>query len=343
MNRRNENQLSLICGSLAQIYMDGIPISIALELVEDVVPNKIYKNSLSRILSSVKQGKSLSESFAQFSDLYPEFFTGIISIGEDTGKLYEVLRGLNIFYDKVIFIKKEIRNACIYPVFVFISMIISGIFLVNKIIPSFCEIYKSMNIELPGMCKFLYDLNNDFISNPIIVVETMICWMIIAAIIFKFIFKKLNITMFIKVNIVNLYVEYMLILLFSIITSTGINISKALESCENNMNIAYMKKKIGEINNSIRTGATLTESMEKSNSFSKYTLAIIKIHEEGGRIDKGFNGLAQNLENKLHDKIKQYLKYISPVFIVIMAGFIVIFILGFVLPLFDKLQSGIIK
>jgi type IV pilus assembly protein PilC len=79
MNRSNEKQLSLISGSLAQIYIDGIPIITALELVEDVVPNKIYKNSLSRVLFSVKQGNSLSESFAKFSNLYPEFFTGIIS------------------------------------------------------------------------------------------------------------------------------------------------------------------------------------------------------------------------------------------------------------------------
>ncbi|MDR3596795.1 type II secretion system F family protein [Clostridium sp.] len=343
MNRSNENQLSLISGSLAQIYMDGIPISIALELVEDVVPNKIYKNSLSRVLFSVKQGKSLSESFAQFNDLYPEFFTGIISIGEDTGKLYEVLKGLNVFYDKVLFIKKEIRSACAYPIFVFISMIILGLFLLNKIIPSFCEIYKSMNIELPASCKFLYDVNNNFKSNPIIGITTIISWMTIGVIIFRFIFNKLDIGMFVRINIVNLFIEYMMVLLFSIITSTGINISHALEYCENNMSITYFKKKIREINKHIKDGATLTQSVEKSKSFSKYTLAMIRVYEEGGRIDEGFKELAQNLEHKLYDKIKRYLKYINPIFICIMASFIVTFILGFVLPLFDKLQSGIIK
>lgn len=343
MNRTNENQLSLISGSLAQIYIDGIPINTALELVEDVVPNKIYKNSLSGVLSSVKQGKSLSESFAQFNDLYPEFFTGIISIGEDTGKLYEVLKGLNMFYDKVLFIKKEIRNACVYPILIFISMIILGMFLINNIIPSFCEIYKSMNIELPAACRFLYDLNNNFKNNPVVAMTTIISWTAIAVIILRFIFNKLNIGMFIKINIVNLFIEYMLVFLFSIIVSTGINISQALEYCENNMSITYMKKKISEINNSIIEGSTLTQSMEKSKSFSKYTIAVIKIHEEGGRIDEGFKGLAQNLENKLHNKIKQYLKYINPIFIFIMSSFIVLFILGFVLPLFDKLQSGIIK
>ena len=147
---------------MAQIYKDGIPITTALELVADILPNKTYKNSLLKVLVFIKQGKSLSEGFAQFKDLYPEFFIGIISIGENTGKLYEVLKGLNVYYDKSLFIKREIKNASAYPLFVFVSMIILIIFLINKVIPSFCEIYKAMNIELPANCKFLYDINSTF-------------------------------------------------------------------------------------------------------------------------------------------------------------------------------------
>ncbi|NRU52362.1 type II secretion system F family protein [Clostridium beijerinckii] len=89
----------------------------------------------------------MSQGFSEFKDLYPEFFIGIISIGENTGKLYEVLKGLSVYYDKSLFIKKEIKNACIYPMFIFISMILLSIFLVNEVIPNFFEIYKSMNIN----------------------------------------------------------------------------------------------------------------------------------------------------------------------------------------------------
>lgn len=252
-----------------------------------------------------------------------------------------MLKGLNTFYDKVLFIKNEIRNACAYPLFILVSMIMLGIFLLNNIIPNFCEIYKSMNIELPPACKFLYEMNNDLKRNPIVAATTIISWMIIGGIFSKYIMKKFHISMFVRINIVKLFVEYMMVLLFSIITSTGINISYALEYCENNIGFTYLEKKIREINKNIKHGDTLTQSMEKSESFSRYTLAVMKIREEGGKIDEGFKELAQSLECKLQEQIKQYLKYINPIFIFIMTGFIVIFILEFVLPLFDKLQSGI--
>ena len=84
-----------------------------------------------------------------------------------------------------------------------------------------------------------------------------------------------------------------MVLLFSIITSTGINISQALEYCENSMSFDYLRKKIKEINISILKGRTLTEALEKSGIFSKYTLAIIKIREESGTIEEGFKELSQ--------------------------------------------------
>lgn len=337
----SETQLSLISGNLAQLYKAGIPIAKALGLVIDILPNKAYKNSLIKVLISIKQGKSLSEGFAQFKDLYPEFFIGMLSIGENTGKLYEVLIGLNVYYDKSLFIKKEIKNASAYPIFVFISMIILSIFLLNKVIPNFCEIYKSMNIELPASCKFLYDINITLKSNPTLTVITIVSWMSILVILLKLSYKKIDIDKFTKISVVKSFFEYFMILLFSIITSTGINISRALEYCENSISFIYLRNKIRVINSNIINGRTLSESLEESGVFSKYTLAVIKIREESGTIEDGFKELAHNLEYKLSEQIKKYLRLINPIFVFIMASFILIFLLCFVLPLFDKLESGI--
>jgi len=337
----DEQQLSLIAANLAQLYKAGIPITTALELVADVLHSKTYKDSLGKVLMRIKQGNSLSEGFSEFKELYPEFFIGIIAIGENTGKLYFVLKGLNVFYDKCFFIKKEIKNASAYPKFIFVSIIILTIFFLNKILPNFCEIYNSMNIKLPANCKGLYDLNNFFKNEPLLVTITISSWTLIAGILFKYFANKISINNFTKINIVKSFFEYIMVVLFSIITSTGINISQALESCENSIGFDYLKKKIRKINIDILNGKTLTESLEKSGIFSKYTLAIIKIGEESGTINVGFEELADNLERQLFQQIKKYLSYISPIFMCIMAVLVVTFMVGFLIPLFNNMKSGI--
>ncbi|NRZ41487.1 type II secretory pathway component PulF [Clostridium beijerinckii] len=77
--------------------------------------------------------------------------------------------------------------------------------------------------------------------------------------------------------------------------------------------------------------------------FSKYALAIVRIREEGGTIEEGFKELANTLEYRLNEKIQKYLKMINPIFIIMMASFIALFLLIFVLPLFNNLQGGIRK
>lgn len=336
-----EEELSLIAGNLAQLYKNGIPIATALELVSEISYNKIYRDSLLQVLTFIKNGKSLSESFSEFKSLYPEFFTGIIAVGENTGKLYSVLKGLNVYYGKCVYIKKEIKNASIYPLFIILSMFILSIFFVNNIIPSFCEIYKAMNIDLPANCRIIYEANNYIKENPLLVSVTIICWFFILLVVLNYFSKKISLNMFAKINIVKLFFEYIMVLFFSIIISSGMNISKGLKHCEDSINFAYLQNKIRNINANILRGRTLTEALEVSGVFSKYTLAIIKISEEGGNIEEGFKGLAANLEYSLSECIKKYLRFISPMFVVIMAVFIVVFLVGFVLPLFNNLKNGI--
>lgn len=340
-NNINEKQLSLIAGNLAQIYKAGIPITKALDLVSETLPDKIYKHSLCKVLASVNTGKSLSQGFAVFKELYPEFFIGMIAIGEETGKLYVVLKGISIFYDKLLRIKSDIKNASAYPLFVLASMIMLCIFLVNNVIPNFCEIYKDMNIKLPANCKYLYDLSLILKSDPFGTSITIICWGLIVLIISKCLWRKLNIEKFSGIPIVKSFFEYIMILLFSIISSTGINISHALNYCEDSISFNYLKTKIREINSDIIKGKTLSEAMEDSKMFSKYTIAIISLREETGTIEEGFKLLAEDLEYKFSEQINKYLKWINPIFVLIMAGFIILFLLFFVLPLFNNLQSGI--
>lgn len=341
-NKKSDEQLSLISDNLAQIYKNGIPINTGIELVEEVITNKPYKNSLSKVLRVIKEGRSLSEGFREFENLYPSFFTGIISIGENSGKLYEVLKGLGNYYDKVIFIKKELMNACIYPLFIFISLVILGVTLLNSIIPNFYELYNTMNIVPPTICMILYDINAYLKNDPIIVICFIISWGIfLPIVVLKSFWKNIKMKIITKINIVRCFYEYMIILIFSIIISSGVNISHGLEYCEKAINSKYLKEKINNINKSILNGNTLNESLRMSGMFSKYTLAIVRIREETGSIEDGFNELSIKLEEDIKKKIQKYLSSIQPILVMTMGAFILSFLIFIILPLFNNLKIGL--
>lgn len=341
-NKKSNDQLALISGNLAKVYKNGIPINTGIELIEEVTTNKIYKNSLSKVLKAIKEGRTLSEGFKEFENLYPSFFTGIISIGENSGKLYEVLLGLSNYYEKMVFIKKELINACIYPIFIFISLIFLGIALLNNILPSFYEIYNDMNITPPILCTVLYEFSELVRISPFISICFIVSWgIILPIIILKLLWKNIKMKIVSQIKIVKYAYEYMLILLFLIITSSGLNISHGLEYCENAISSNYIKEKINEINRNILNGNALNESLERTGSFSKYTLAIVKIREESGTIVEGFEELSIKLEEDIKNKIQKYLALIQPLLVISMGFLILGFLTFIILPLFDNLKIGI--
>lgn len=335
--------LMMISRNLGQIYKDGIPINEGIDLIGETIHNKDYKQSLQKISLYMRDGISLSNSFKKFDNLYPTFFTGFISIGENTGKLYEVLLGISVFYEKYLNITESLKSACIYPAFILMSIFILVILLTEQINPSFYEIYRSINITPPSSCAFLYKVKIFFEQNIFMTIACILCWGMVLGLTLKYLYTRLNVEHFKRVKIVQNIIEYITVLLFSILCSTGINISNGLKFCEDSISPKYLNEKLKSVNKDIMKGRGLTESLEKSKLLSNYTLAIIKIREESGTISEGFNEIAESMEEKISKEIKKYLSLVTPVFVMLMAACIVIFLIVFVLPLYDSLQVRSIR
>lgn len=77
----------------------GIPILKALTLVSEVVNNSVYQGIILRCADEVKTGGSTSTVLARYSEI-PPLVTRMVKIGEESGKLSEVLQKTALFYDE---------------------------------------------------------------------------------------------------------------------------------------------------------------------------------------------------------------------------------------------------
>ena len=337
----NEKQISFIAKSLGEIYKDGIAIKKALYLVEEIVSVKGYKESLKNIGEKISMGKSLSESFGEFSLLYPRLFVGFVFIGENTGKLYEILILLGDYYEKISFLKRKVKSACVYPSVILILITIMIAVIINSVVPNFYGIYSSMGITPSNSCKMIYEFRKNLKDNYIADIINIVCWIAILFLSIKCIIPKDKIKYMLKFKIIRDFLEYRMILIFSIITSSGVSILYGIDYCIGSMPIKYLDEKIIEIKQSIVEGNTLSEAFDKSGVFSNYSLAVIKVHEETGSLEKGFKDLSSRMEKEMYGKIKRYLKALEPAMTVASGAIVVIFLLAFVLPLLKQLQCGI--
>jgi len=91
--------LSQITRILAMLVKSGVPLIESLEIVADASNNVVFKQSIEKAAKSVEEGSSLSLALQQYEE-YPPIVTQMISVGEQTGKIDEVLIKVSLYFEE---------------------------------------------------------------------------------------------------------------------------------------------------------------------------------------------------------------------------------------------------
>ena len=92
---------------LAALYKSGLSINRSLALVESVIENEVMVRDIRSVRTDIEQGKSVAEAMRGTRSFFP-ILVESAAIGEKTGSLDEMLRGLGEHYD--IEIRHMIKN-----------------------------------------------------------------------------------------------------------------------------------------------------------------------------------------------------------------------------------------
>ncbi|MBI3999044.1 MAG: type II secretion system F family protein, partial [Candidatus Omnitrophica bacterium] len=84
--------------SISALTKSGIPLLNAVEITKGVGTNVVVLDALEQIRLGISQGKSLTELF-QKSGIFPPMVVQMVSVGENTGKLDEMLAEVASFYE----------------------------------------------------------------------------------------------------------------------------------------------------------------------------------------------------------------------------------------------------
>jgi type IV pilus assembly protein PilC len=126
--------LARFSGTLALLLSAGIPIIRAVESSATVVVNQKTFNEISEITHSLTKGESLSVSMRKYKT-FPTLMTRIISTGEKTGKLDDVLAGVSNHYHTKLQSQVKVLATSIEPILIVIIGVIVGLVIIAIISP----------------------------------------------------------------------------------------------------------------------------------------------------------------------------------------------------------------
>lgn len=121
--------------TVSSLLLSGVSITRSLEITEDVVQNVYYKKVLREAKAGVEKGAPFSEAFVKNTRLYPVMMSEMIQVGEETGKLSDMLSDVASFYEEEVESKTKNLSIIIEPLLMVVIGAGVGFFAISMISP----------------------------------------------------------------------------------------------------------------------------------------------------------------------------------------------------------------
>lgn len=126
--------LSRIADNLNTMLASGVPVIRALEVTASVVGDALYEQHLREAISSVRGGRSVSESLGKYPE-FPGIVIQMIKVGEETGELGKILDTLARFYRREVTNTVDTLVNLIEPIMIVLLALMVGVLLSAVLLP----------------------------------------------------------------------------------------------------------------------------------------------------------------------------------------------------------------
>ena len=155
--------LVIISRQLASLLSAGITVVRSLDMLYQQLESKKAKKCIGEIYESVQSGRSLSEAFAEQRGVIPNIMISMISAGEESGRLDEIMERLADHFAKDAKLKNKISSAMVYPKILAGLTAAVSIGLLTFLVPKIGDTIVEIGGELPALTKFLLNLSDSIV------------------------------------------------------------------------------------------------------------------------------------------------------------------------------------
>jgi type II secretory pathway component PulF len=116
--------------TLSTLLQNGVPVLTALEITEQIIPNRILKEAIAETRRQVTDGKTIAQPLAR-SKVFPQLMVDLVKIGEETGNVPGSLGNIADTYESELNVALRVVTNMIEPVIICVMALGVGFLLVS--------------------------------------------------------------------------------------------------------------------------------------------------------------------------------------------------------------------
>lgn len=326
----------------------GVPIMGALKGLEESTENPRFAEVVRDLRESLDTGRELSASLARHPEVFGQFYTAMVSVGEGTGRLEEVFLRLFHHLEFEKFMRDQVKAAIRYPTFVVATMSIAIVIINIWVIPAFAKIYAGFKAELPTMTKLLIGFSNFMVEYW----PFLLAGLVAAVFVFRawtntpvgrmqWDHTKLRIPVagpiILKATLARFARS------FSLAFSSGVPVTSGLSMVANTVDNVYVSNRITRMREGVERGESVLRTARDAGVFTPVVLQMIAVGEESGALDDLTGEIADMYQREVEYDLKNLSAQIEPILIILLGILVLILALGVFLPIWDLGSAAMAK
>ncbi|HZH40168.1 MAG TPA: type II secretion system F family protein [Gemmatimonadales bacterium] len=328
----------------ATMINSGLPLVQALDILAQQTENKALADITRQVVYDVESGHTLADALRKHPKGFTDLYVNMVAAGEAGGILDTILLRLAQFLEKNDAIVRKVKGAMIYPAVIFSVAAIAVAVLLIFVIPTFQNMFASVNMQLPLPTRIVIGMSQILIHY---------WWAIIGVIGFavfginryyKSAHGKLKIdTLMLSAPVLGDLLRKSAVSRFTrtlgTLISSGVSILDGLEITARTAGNMVIHNAVMESRASIAGGETISAPLQKSKVFPPMVISMIAVGEQTGGLDEMLSKIADFYDEEVDAAVSALLSLMEPIMIVVLGVIVGGMVVAMYLPIFDMVNA----
>ena len=341
----SSEELSSFCDQVALMLSSGMTLRDGIEmLAEDEMKENTKVHPYTNLYKVVDETGSLYVAMKENEEDWPSYMIEMVDIGEQTGRLEDIMLSLSTYYQREGRIRSAAVSAITYPLVLGVMLVVIIGILLWSVLPIFRRVLASLGVDSTSSGSVLMKIG----SWAGWIVLGLIALVVVCAIVVMILMKtkaKDKTANFLK----NLFPPVRRLTeklsasrvagILGLMLASGFPMENALEMAPSALADQESVKKVNFIREEMKKDQTFSYALSKSGLFADFHNRMVKVGAASGHEPQVMEKIAEIYEEQVEDGLDHLISIVEPTLVALLSIVIGAILLSVMLPMAGVLSS----
>lgn len=328
---------------LSSLLQAGINLKNSFELIISDQEKDRDKYLFTNIQNKVINGMSFSQALEQ-SGRFSFYEIYSLQIGEETGKLVEVLQDLARFYQNKIKQRRKVISTLTYPCVVMSVSFGAVFFMLKMVVPMFGDIFRRFGGHLPWITEKIIGISNAIEKYSIYFFALLVLTGVFLFLVRKSeLFRKTISAVVIRLPMIGNLTKKIYLARFCnsmrLLINARLPLLRAIALCRQMISYYPIESSLQKVEDDIMKGKSLHQSLQQFPIYPPKMIQLVKVGEETNQMDYFFAKISEQYIEEVEYKTSTLSGMMEPLIIVFLGLIVGVILIAMYLPLFQMSNS----